>query len=334
MTSARLAFLVGGRVLPTRWIPRYAQTSHGQIELRHDDLIRPRVTIGLPVYNGERYLRETLESLLSQRYEDFELVISDNASTDSTLEICQTYADRDPRIRLLRWENNRGAAANYNRVLHAARGQYFRWNAADDYCDAETLSRCVAVLDSQPAAVLAFPITQIIDENSQVVRGYDDGLHAEHERVPDRFRFVLNRIAECNAVFGLIRKDALWASAGIGAYVASDGALLAELSLQGKFIQISDGCFFRRDHPEASSSDKSLAAQLAFFDPRIESRIFLRHWRHLWENLKAVRRAPLGTSDKLLCAGLLLRMAVGARDKMAAELSAGFRQWRSQPRRK
>jgi glycosyltransferase involved in cell wall biosynthesis len=93
----------------------------------------PRLSIGMPVYNGEAYIREAIESLLAQTFTDFELVISDNASTDATPAICRTYADQDSRVRYLRQSSNLGAAQNFRFVLQAAReSEYFMWAACDD----------------------------------------------------------------------------------------------------------------------------------------------------------------------------------------------------------
>ena len=129
----------------------------------------PHVTIGMPVYNGERFLVETLESLLAQTYRDFEIVISDNGSTDGTRRICEAFARKDPRILYHREEENRGAAWNYNRVVALARGRYFKWAAHDDLCMPTYLERCVDALDSDPAVVLAYPDDQDIDEDGNPI---------------------------------------------------------------------------------------------------------------------------------------------------------------------
>ena len=94
----------------------------------------PRVTIGLPVYNGENYLAAAIESLLSQTFTDFELVICDNGSTDRTEQVCRAYAARDARIRYYREVENRGLAWNFSRTFELARGEYFKWHAHDDLC--------------------------------------------------------------------------------------------------------------------------------------------------------------------------------------------------------
>jgi glycosyltransferase involved in cell wall biosynthesis len=116
----------------------------------------PLVSIGLPVYNGQRFLAQALDSLLGQTLGDLEIVISDNGSTDRTAEICSRYAARDARIRYIRQESNRGAVWNFNFVALQARGQYFRWASANDFCDPRLLEKCVGMLRSDAGAVLCY----------------------------------------------------------------------------------------------------------------------------------------------------------------------------------
>jgi GT2 family glycosyltransferase len=123
----------------------------------------PRVSIGMPLYNAERYLAGTLESILGQTFCDLEVVISDNGSTDRTEQICRQYASRDNRIRYYRNEVNRGAAWNYNHVFELARGEYFKWASYDDLLAPKFLEHCVASLDQDPSAALAF--TQFLDDD-------------------------------------------------------------------------------------------------------------------------------------------------------------------------
>src|ERR1700726_2570792 len=93
-----------------------------------------KVSLGLPVYNGERFVKHAIQSVLDQTFSDFELIISDNASTDSTPDTCEEFARKDPRVPYIRQEINIGAKANFNRVFEYSRGEYFKWVAADDVC--------------------------------------------------------------------------------------------------------------------------------------------------------------------------------------------------------
>ena len=127
----------------------------------------PHVSVGMPVYNGERYIAQAIESILSQTFPDFELIICDNASTDATEGMCLEYAAEDPRVRYYRNDRNRGAAWNHNRVVELARGEYFRWQCHDDYCDATLLERCLAVLHGDPSVVLCYPQFVRVDEQGR-----------------------------------------------------------------------------------------------------------------------------------------------------------------------
>ncbi|MGH2603742.1 MAG: glycosyltransferase family 2 protein, partial [Dehalococcoidia bacterium] len=123
----------------------------------------PRLSVGLPVYNGEQYLSEALDALLGQSYEDFELIISDNASTDGTEDVCRRYLAQDQRIRYVRQPRNIGAAPNHNFVFRQARGELFKWASHDDLYARDLLRRCVEALDEHPHMVLAHAWHAIID---------------------------------------------------------------------------------------------------------------------------------------------------------------------------
>lgn len=218
----------------------------------------PKVTIGLPVYNGENYLEEAICSLLAQTFTDFELIISDNASSDRTRSICEAFAAADERVRYSRLNENLGAAANYNRILPTARGAYFKWAAHDDRCKPDYLKTCIDALDSQPAAVLAYPATAVIDENGGVMRTYRDGLDLPQASAHARFGgYVrgnfLHRRGMCNPIFGLMRTEALRSTRLIQDFIASDRSLLGHLSLLGNFIEIDEVLFERRVHMGTST---------------------------------------------------------------------------------
>lgn len=262
----------------------------------------PRVTIGLPVYNGQNYLAETMESLLAQTYTDFELVISDNASTDRTETICREYAVRDERIRYYRQEENVGASANYNRVFELARGVYFKWAAHDDLLAPTYLERCVAVLDADPDVVLAYTQAKAIDDQGQVVKVYPGKHHFSAAAPRERFyEFVLDPHPVV-AVFGLMRRDVLGRTRLIGKYAGSDRPLLSELSLLGKFYEVPEHLFFYRFHEEQSwGGNKSPQAQQAWYDPRRADKITFPQWRLLREHVRSIERSPVGLADRASC---------------------------------
>lgn len=265
------------------------------------------ISIGLPVYNGENYLAQALDSLLSQTFSDFELVISDNASTDNTEKICRSYATRNPCIRYYRSKTNLGAAENYNRTFKLSNGKYFKWATHDDLCAPEMLEKCVKILDARPDIVLCFPQTSVIDAEGEFLKYQDDNLNLDAPSALDRFTKLVTRMRECNAVFGLIRTDVLKTTPLIGNYIASDVCLLIELCLHGKFYEIPERLFFRRDHPQASSSDKSIDKQLEFFDPALEDEIVVPQIRQYRETCLSVSRSPVGLREKVMIYTFLLK---------------------------
>ena len=277
-----------------------------------------RVSIGLPVYNGERYLAATLDSLLAQTFDDFELFICDNASTDGTATIGRAYAAQDPRVRYVRHPENIGAARNFNRTFELASAEYFRWASADDLFAPQSLARCVEVLDREPSVVLAYPKTTLIDDDGRVIRPYEDGLHLQSPRPSDRFAQALYRLVLCNAQYGLMRTEVLKRVLPVGVYVGCDWVLLAELSLYGTFWEIPEHLFFRRMHAAASSS-MSDAERRVFYDPNDSRRVVLHQWRHLWELARAVQRAPLDRLERIRSVGYLLRQARWQRYALARE---------------
>lgn len=254
----------------------------------------------MPVYNGERFLAEALESILGQTYPDLELIISDNASEDGTEAICRRFAAQDERIKYCRSDQNLGAAKNFNRVFELSSGDYFKWAAADDLCASTYVERCVEILDREPNIVLCYGKTKIIDETGKTTESYEDGLNLISPSAGGRFLQVMFNVGMCNAVNGVIRSSVLRNTRLIGNYVASDKCLLAELSLWGKFRELPEYLFFRRVHSDASSAHKDNASQLEFFDPQLSDRFVFQSWRHFFENLMAVKRAPAKTSQKVL----------------------------------
>ena len=214
----------------------------------------PRVSIGLPVYNGEAYLDEALRSLTAQDFSDFEIIICDNASTDRTASIAKRWADRDPRIRYFRSDSNIGANPNFNRAFERARGRYFRWAAADDAVNPEYLRRCLTALEANPGAVLCQSLVQIIDGTGCEIGIYDGGVRgAELDDAADRFAASVLSRHLCTHVFGLVRSDALRATRLLPDYYGSDRALLAELALLGRFVLVPAALFKNREHPGRGS---------------------------------------------------------------------------------
>jgi glycosyltransferase involved in cell wall biosynthesis len=268
----------------------------------------PTLGIGLPVYNGERYLRQALDSLVEQSFTDYELVILDNASTDGTAAIALEYEARDSRIRYHRNPENIGAARNFNLAFELTSGRYFKWAADDDLMRPSFLERCVAALEGEPRAVLAYPQARIIDERGEPVLDYDPGFATDAQRVTARFASMLTE-HKCFQIFGVIRRDALEQTRLIGLHAHGDGVLLAHLALLGRFVEIPEFLFLPRRHPEHSSRMiGDYWSYAAWFDPAYGRKRIFPHARMFGEYFRVVMRAPLSRPERLAVFGELMRV--------------------------
>jgi glycosyltransferase involved in cell wall biosynthesis len=284
----------------------------------------------MPVYNGQRFVGQAIESVLRQTFTDFELLISDNASTDGTGEICQSYASRDPRVRYFRQPANLGAIANYNGVYHMGGGQYFKWHAHDDLIEPAFLERCVEALDRDPAAVLAYPRAHFIDPNGQYITDYKVKLATDSNLVHVRFGAIANaphKVTHNLEIFGLMRRSAANLIPPQGGYAASDRVFLARLCLYGKFIEVPEVLFLSRDHPDQSihtlpkymQGKKSWLRKIVghgqlppaeWFDPKYIGRLTFPEWRLMWEYMTSVKYGWLNTRDRAMCIGWVLRRQI------------------------
>ncbi len=293
----------------------------------------PRVSIGLPVYNGEQFLAQTLESLLSQTFRDIEIVISDNASTDGTQAICRSFAARDPRIEYIRQDTNLGASANYNVVVHRAHGEYFKWAAHDDLCEPTFIERCVELLDASPDAVVAYPRSVLISDVGEVIEPVTEDMCLPWDLPSRRLRHFLWNTSLCHPVFGLIRSQALMRTNLIGPFHSSDVIVLIQLLLQGKFIEHPEPLFLRRMHAGTSLWNKSDEDVATWYDTSAAKRRVptLRYSTLFFMAMKSVLTAPIPLWDKPMCWMTLTRAYGTRRREIAEELWTAFKAFFRRP---
>lgn len=274
----------------------------------------PRLTVGLAVYNGENFLAESLEALLGQSYEDFELVISDNASTDGSADICHRYAKRDSRIRYFRQPRNIGSAPNHNFVIHQARGELFKTAAHDDLYGRELLELCVAALDDDPGIVLAHSWSAVIDENAEVTKVVDYPVNTAAPEATERFRSMLFD-GWGDDEGGVVRTDVLRRGALHGSYHFADRTFTIELALHGPFFMVPDYLYFRRYHSGQAGKISNIRRRCANLDPRRANRlanpVARLYAEYIWGYVSAIRRAPLSAAEKGHCYRVLARWIAG-----------------------
>lgn len=280
----------------------------------------PAVSIGLPVYNGAVYLEAALDSILAQDFTDFEVIISDNASTDTTEEICRRYAANDSRIQYSRLPENQGAARNYNRVFELSSGKYFKWAAHDDVLHPHFLTRCVEVFEQGGDSLsLVHVSAEFIDESGAVVRPDGDRMHAVSNLAAVRAFRVLQSMSMVAAVFGLFRRETLEKTRLIGSFISSDYVLLLETAILGKVVYTpGEPLFQRREHEKMSRlANKSDSDVLKWFDPNAKSRLSARSRLYL-EYLKSVfRLEKLNFFNRLVCAAAVVTGVVLKRTRVA-----------------
>ncbi len=226
--------------------------------------------MGLPVYNGLPYVQELIESLLAQTFGDFELAISDNASTDGTSELCQQYAAADPRIKYVRNPENIGLIPNFNRVFEISSAPIYKWVAADDLYEPRYLEACFPLIENDPSVAVAHCQTILVDGDGQelpydaCIHGYSDSRNkrswlldrdacATRGGRARRFRDVLMQQIMCSPIYGLMPRRMLDKTGLHKSFFGSDKLLLAEMALEGRFAIAPEKLFKKRIHTEMTS---------------------------------------------------------------------------------
>jgi glycosyltransferase involved in cell wall biosynthesis len=290
----------------------------------------PRVSIGVPVFNGEEFIEAAVQSLLDQTYNDIELNILDNCSSDRTPSICRRLLSQNRHIRYYRNEKNIGAAANFNRTFAIAKGEYFKWAAHDDICDPKFIERCVEVLDSDNTVVLAYPRAVPIDTHGQKGVPYEINLPTDSTNSFERFRGLLKG-HKCYEIFGLIRRDALEKTNLIGAYAHGDGVLLAHLALIGRFVEIPEHLFYPRSHPAQSMTimkkkkgrgytSEEYVNYATWFDPMLKGKMLFPYWKILFEYCRIINASSISYYEKILCYRHLSKWAYTRRRRLKSDL--------------
>jgi glycosyltransferase involved in cell wall biosynthesis len=288
----------------------------------------PLIDIGLPVYNGEDFLEATLASILDQTHGDFRLIISDNASTDRTREICLDHAGSDPRIRYGRLERNLGAAPNYNRTYELSSAEYFKWAPHDDVLAPRFLGRCLEALEADRQAVLCQSLIEFIDGEGGSLGVHDPHLGGcEAPETHRRFRTAVLAPHACTHFFGLIRRSALAGTLLHGNFHGADRALVAELALKGRLLQLPEPLLQMREHPRRyTRAALRPRDRQAWHDASRAHRRHFPTWRLYGEYWSILRRAYLPRSSRLRC-GITLLAWWGVNwncARMAVDLLAAF----------
>jgi len=288
----------------------------------------PLVGVGLPVFNGEKYLRGCLDSLLAQEYENFELTISDNASTDGTEAICREYAARDPRVRYQRADQNMGAVWNFRRVVELSRGEYFMWAAFDDTRAPQFIARCVKALELDQSAVMCCTNVRLIDEDGLEIdeTSFTQGIRPAGATAWRRLRAVA-RATFWYEIYGLIRRSTLMQTKLPQRLWGFDVLLIVELCLRGPVLVIPEKLFSYRIFRQKRGEDGA-----AVLGPdAAEGRAVPVNWTGLTrEIVRSIWLAPLPRAEKLsITGGFLAEFCLRngfVRECIRREVAGSFRE--------
>jgi glycosyltransferase involved in cell wall biosynthesis len=283
---------------------------------------KPRVSIGMPVYNGDNYLAETLESILAQTFQDFEVVFSDNGSTDGTEAICRQYVARDPRFQYHRSETNRGVSWNFRRAARLSSGEYFMFLAHDDKLAPEFLEKCVAVLDTHPEVVLCYPKAIEIDSQGNYLYKKEQFLDADSPLPHKRFRQMIRLDHNCETLFGLTRASAFKQTTIHAEIPDGDRVMLAELSLHGTYYRVPEYLFLHREHPVRSINlYPTRFDRMMLLEPQRAGGFTLPRFIEFFDYLGCIRRAPLTFRQRLACYSEMPRWLRDNRKQLWGELT-------------
>lgn len=301
--------------------------------------ISPKITIGIPVYNGENFLREAIECFLAQTYQNFELILCDNASTDRTASICEEYVNKDSRIRYHRNPANIGVSLNLNRVFELAEGDYFKWAAHDDLVTPEYLETCLSLMEADPEIVVCQSQIQVIDkENNPIYSGIDinddvivtslnrnDSLTTDSPLPHRRFHALTVDSTDWLQVYGLIRCEALRQTELFKGLPGDDMMLLCQLSLLGRFHTIQQPMFFnRRHHGQSISTGIRSTHQFAILlNPAKYGKLIFPQWELLYSFFTTVRDSPHGVAEKIRLYGCVANFFLKYSDRLWKDIAVG-----------
>lgn len=283
-------------------------------------------SIGIPVFQGENYLGEAIEAARSQTHPYLEIVVSDNASTDRTAEIIRQQHTKDQRVRSVAQESNIGAAENYNEVFRESHGEFFAWNAHDDYTSPDFISAGIAALEADPEAVIAIAHPFHVDSAGAKLRPINVPPELTTAQSPAaRFRAA----ARCNPavlVFGLYRREALLSTSLHEQFTGSDRNLVAEAMLVGRAVWAGSSEFYLRHHDNRSvrrlrsPGSRFSFPREAWYAPTRAGKMVFPSWRRLGGYAKSIFRAPISPLEKVACVGALARLLVDDRFKLTKYL--------------
>jgi glycosyltransferase involved in cell wall biosynthesis len=279
----------------------------------------------MPAYNSAGTLRSAVESMLAQTLGDFELIISDNASTDATWSVIQDLIREDSRVVAIRQPANIGANGNYSAVFREARGRYFKWASSNDLCSPSFLQDCVDFLARHPGHVAAMPGAWIFVNDPSDAVPYEGDLAYEEDDAVERMQSACMRMGLNNVLNGVIRTEALRRTFLIEHFVGSDVVLVGQLALIGKIALLPQRDFYRRMSQESATQLMSAEALHAHHYPVRTARALFPTWRRTLGWLRASLHGPLTSAQRVRALVWWMRQINWQRSELGRDLLSAAR---------
>lgn len=267
-----------------------------------------KVSIGIPVHNGEKWIKDTLNSILSQTHTNIEVIISDNASTDNTEAVCRGFSERDARVRYYRNEKNIGVANNFNAVFYHSTGDYFKWSSVSDIIKPDFIEMCLDKFAIDSSLVLVCPGTVLFNEKDGTEEKYDDKLDVSSDSPVERFVHYLENVKLNNIMNGLIKTEALKKTGVFKNFLGADVNMIAELSLYGKLIFLPEYLFFRRMEEETATVYKPVEEVLEYYNPSKKNLMLFQYWVMDLYYFKIINNSLLISAEKRTLYRYILKM--------------------------
>ncbi|WP_204153803.1 glycosyltransferase family 2 protein [Leptolyngbya sp. CCY15150] len=269
----------------------------------------PQVVVGLLVYNGEKYLAETIESILAQTLTDFTLVIGDNASTDSTEEICRRYAAQDRRIVYQRHPENVGASGNHNLVFQPGDAPYFKWASHDDLLAPDYLRQCIELLEDNPSVGVAHCRSYQIDEEGHLLGNLDYEVRLTSSSPSQRLWRML-WAGYLPEVHGVMRSHLVKKTKLFRGFPGDDRSFLSEMLMQSDVGYVEDYLFSRRDHADSFCRIADQTSRQSFYNPKAKRSARMVGLIKLREYVLDVLRHPMSAAERLACLKIVVEWGI------------------------
>jgi glycosyltransferase involved in cell wall biosynthesis len=259
----------------------------------------PRITIGMPAYNAQEHIAHAIGSITSQTFQDFGLVVSDNASTDATREIVEALAARDDRIQYVRQPTNIGANGNYTFVAREARGEFFKWASSSDWCAPTFLEKCLSRIEVDRDAVIVTPRTRLFQNDLCAAWDYANDIAVVETSPAQRVVDLTSNLRLNNAMNGLIRTSALRRTRLIEPYYGADIVLMGHLAMLGKILLIDEPLFYRRLDPASSTALQDAEGVRKHHYPARSVRMLFQNTKHRIGWFRAAMAAPMPARERV-----------------------------------